>query len=67
MTAARRELACLRSQWKLWKRGTHPTLHDGYTLVCPSRCGLPACEACAVTAFRAGRMAEIQARASAIS
>jgi len=37
----RHELASLRSQWKLWKRGTHPTLHAGYCLVCPDKDGPP--------------------------
>jgi len=63
----KRQLAALRSEWRTWKRATHPTLHPAYCLVCPGRCGLPECEACAMTAYRADRCAEITARARAIA
>jgi hypothetical protein len=60
----RRTLAALRSQWRTWKDGGP---HPAYALVCPERCGQPECEACAATAYRADRMAEITARAQAIA
>jgi hypothetical protein len=60
----RRQLASLRIEWWIWKRGgPHPV----YALVCPERCGQPECEGCAATAYRADRMAEITARAQAIA
>jgi hypothetical protein len=56
-----RELANLRNQWRLWHRGGP---HPAYSLICPARCG--DCVACAATAYRADRCAEIQAWAAAL-
>jgi hypothetical protein len=57
----RRELASLRSQWRLWHRGGP---HFDFGLACPDRCG--DCEACATTAYRADRCAELAARAAVL-
>jgi hypothetical protein len=50
----RQQLAALRSEWRLWRRGGP---HPAYGLVCPDRCG--DCEACASAAYRADRCAEL--------
>jgi hypothetical protein len=57
----RKELARLRTEWRVWATGGP---HLDFGLVCPDRCG--ECEACAVTAYRAERTAEIAARAAAL-
>jgi len=57
----RQQIAALRSEWRLWRRGGP---HPAYGLVCPDRCG--DCEACAATAYRADRCAELAARAAAL-
>jgi hypothetical protein len=57
----RKQLAGLRTEWRVWARGGP---HPDFGLVCPQRCG--DCEACAATAYRADRMAEIKARAAVI-
>jgi hypothetical protein len=58
----RRQLAGLRSQWRTWNRGGP---HPAFALICPDRCG--DCEACAMTAYRADRMAELTALARALT
>lgn len=60
----RRQLTGLRGEWQRWKRGGP---HPAYGLICPERCGQPGCEGCAATAYRADRMAEITARAKALT
>lgn len=62
----RRQLAVLRSEWRTWRRGTHPSLHPDYCLTCPTLCGQPGCEPCAMTAYRADRMAEISTKAAGL-
>jgi hypothetical protein len=75
-----RQLRALRSEWRTWSGSTGDLWarsqnspakplerggpHIGFSLTCPTRCGN--CEACAVTAYRAGRCAEIAARADAL-
>lgn len=59
----RERLAQLRHEWQTWRRGRHPELHDGYCLApCAEQCGT--CEGCCATAYRAERMAEIEAEAA---
>ena len=57
----RQQLAALRSEWRLWRRGGP---HPAFGLVCPAQCDEPACEACAATAYRADRRAELAVRAA---
>lgn len=70
MTAAEREkqkqLKQLRDQWRAWKRGWIQDLsHIDYCLLpCAEECGQ--CECCGSAAYRADRMAEIEAHAKAL-
>jgi hypothetical protein len=63
ITEAKRELAALRGQWRMWRDGGP---HVDFGLICPEQCGKPDCEPCAVTAYRKERMAEIAAQAKVI-
>ena len=61
----RRRLAALRSEWRYWRNpGRYGAPIDVRT-VCPTRCG--ECEACAMTAYRADRLAEVKARAAMLT
>jgi len=70
MNAAEREcnkqLKELRTEWRRWKRAWPDIdLHFDYCLLpCADKCGT--CEGCGMTAYRADRMSEIEAKARAI-